>query len=225
MPELSLNLELLDKINQMRLPFVVVFTKKDLATSEHLARLAKEYPDSLIVSGTKNEGVKNLKIKLQIIAKRFGIEEARVGIVGYPNLGKSALINALVHRSRTEVSSKPGTTRGVQWVKCGDLRILDSPGVIPFEDKNNRLVLIGSKSPDKLRVPDKSAQEIIKMFLIENPEKLKEFYGIEIKSRDPYEVMLEIGEKRRFLKRKAEIDEDRTARTIIREWQGGKLRL
>ncbi|GAB2241170.1 hypothetical protein Droror1_Dr00017945 [Drosera rotundifolia] len=57
----------------------------------------------------------------------------RAGIVGYPNVGKSSLINRLLKRRMCPVAPRPGVTRELKWVRFGkDLELLDSPGIIPM---------------------------------------------------------------------------------------------
>ncbi|KAI3741870.1 hypothetical protein L1987_59548 [Smallanthus sonchifolius] len=57
----------------------------------------------------------------------------RAGIVGYPNVGKSSLINRLLKRRMCPAAPRPGVTRGLKWVRFGnDLELLDSPGIIPM---------------------------------------------------------------------------------------------
>ncbi|WOG94841.1 hypothetical protein DCAR_0314138 [Daucus carota subsp. sativus] len=57
----------------------------------------------------------------------------RAGIVGYPNVGKSSLINRLLKRRMCLAAPRPGVTRVLKWVRFGtDLELLDSPGIIPM---------------------------------------------------------------------------------------------
>ena len=56
----------------------------------------------------------------------------RAAILGYPNVGKSALINRLVGRRKTKSENRPGVTRGFSWIGIDkDVQLLDSPGIIP----------------------------------------------------------------------------------------------
>lgn len=56
----------------------------------------------------------------------------RVVVIGYPNVGKSALINRLVGRRAVRSANTPGVTRQLQWVRLSeDLELLDMPGIIP----------------------------------------------------------------------------------------------
>ena len=68
----------------------------------------------------------------------------RVLTLGFPNVGKSALINRLVKKKVVSSSRKPGVTRSLRWVRLGqDLDLLDAPGVLPprFEDQSAALKL------------------------------------------------------------------------------------
>lgn len=225
MPDISLNNELLEKVDMAGKELVVVFNKIDLISSEKLKNLKREYSEAFFVSGIKNIGVGYLKRGLQIIAKRIKIQDPKIGVVGYPNIGKSAIINALAHRRRAEVGDQPGTTKGVQWVNAGALRILDSPGVIPFDDKNSKLALLGAKSPHKMTHPDKAAKDILGLFAIKNPHILKDYYKLHNVSQNVDELFDSIGIKRGYLLKGGILDEHRTAISIIRDWQRGKLRL
>lgn len=53
-------------------------------------------------------------------------------VIGYPNVGKSALINRLVGRKSAKSANKPGVTRNFQWVRISNtIELLDMPGIIP----------------------------------------------------------------------------------------------
>jgi ribosome biogenesis GTPase A len=65
----------------------------------------------------------------------------RVGCLGYPNVGKSALINQLLGRTQAPSKNIPGVTKSLQWIRvrpntnsnkhAADFELLDSPGIIP----------------------------------------------------------------------------------------------
>ncbi len=224
MPDMTRNSEIVRKILKKNKESVDVYTKVDLVSKENLKKLRETYPHAYFVSGTKNLGVSNLRRHLQIMAKKMKVENTKVGVVGYPNLGKSALINALARRARAAVADMPNTTRGVQWINAGGLRILDAPGVIPYEDKSTKLTLIGSKHPEKIADPMHVALDIIRRFTSTNKAGLEKAYDIEIKElTEPYDIMLAIGRKRGFLKKGGEVEETKTAITIVKDWQKGKM--
>ncbi len=52
--------------------------------------------------------------------------------LGFPNVGKSALINRLVRQKVVESARRAGVTRSLRWVRLGqDIDLLDAPGVLP----------------------------------------------------------------------------------------------
>jgi ribosome biogenesis GTPase A len=56
----------------------------------------------------------------------------RALMLGFPNVGKSALINRLVRQKVVESARRAGVTRSLRWVRLGqDLDLLDAPGVLP----------------------------------------------------------------------------------------------
>jgi len=64
------------------------------------------------------------------------------------------------------------------------------------------------------------------MFLMSNKKALEDFYGLEIDEKwDSYEIILQIGLRRKFLLKGGIADEHRAAMQIIRDWQKGKLRI
>ncbi len=58
----------------------------------------------------------------------------RAVVVGFPNVGKSALINRLLKRKVVESARKAGVTRQLRWVRISaELELLDAPGIIPAQ--------------------------------------------------------------------------------------------
>ncbi|PSB45796.1 ribosome biogenesis GTPase YlqF [Cyanosarcina cf. burmensis CCALA 770] len=56
----------------------------------------------------------------------------RAAAIGFPNVGKSALINRLLKRRIVVSEARPGVTRQLRWVRISDrVELLDAPGVIP----------------------------------------------------------------------------------------------
>ena len=70
-----------------------------------------------------------------------------VGIIGWPNVGKSSLINSLKRSRAVAVGNKPGLTKVLQQVKLdAQVTLIDSPGVIPpdsvrSEEESQRMLL------------------------------------------------------------------------------------
>jgi ribosome biogenesis GTPase A len=84
----------------------------------------------------------------------------RAVVLGFPNVGKSALINRLLNRRVVESARRAGVTRQLRWVRISDqLGLLDAPGVLPslLKDQDAAVKLaicddIGEASYDNQRV-------------------------------------------------------------------------
>ncbi|EFJ40589.1 hypothetical protein VOLCADRAFT_32516, partial [Volvox carteri f. nagariensis] len=97
--------------------------------------------------GRSGDGVRGVKKELLKVAAQLNAKRAKRGlqprpvracVIGFPNIGKSAIINRLVNRRAVASAPKPGVTRQLRWVRVDEqLDLLDAPGVIPasFRDQ------------------------------------------------------------------------------------------
>ena len=84
----------------------------------------------------------------------------RAVVIGFPNVGKSALINRMLNRKVVESARRAGVTKQLRWVRISDqIELLDAPGVLPskLNDQEAALKLaicddIGEASYDNQRV-------------------------------------------------------------------------
>lgn len=155
-----------------------------------------------------------------------------VGVLGYPNVGKSSVINALAFKHKAKVSSKAGTTHGIHWITASkEIKLIDTPGVIPLGTYMDeaRLGIIAAKSPEKLKEPDMVAGKVIELFQKSGKlSKIEDYYKFKI-SEDAREnsnlILEEIAIARHHLKKGGVPDDRRTALNLIKDWQDGRLKL
>ncbi len=84
----------------------------------------------------------------------------RAVVIGFPNVGKSALINRLLNRRVVDSARRAGVTRQLRWVRISEqIELLDAPGVLPsrLNDQEAALKLaicddIGEAAYDNQRV-------------------------------------------------------------------------
>lgn len=62
----------------------------------------------------------------------------RGALIGFPNVGKSAIINRLVGRRVCDSAPRPGVTRSLRWVRLdeSEIDLLDAPGILPMRFDN-----------------------------------------------------------------------------------------
>ena len=95
----------------------------------------------VLTDAKSGKGVNRVKEVALLVSEEVNAKRAakglmprpvRTAIIGYPNVGKSALINRLTNSKACASAPRPGVTRNLRWVRVGgDLDLLDSPGVLP----------------------------------------------------------------------------------------------
>ncbi len=226
-PEQTNNSEIQKKAESMHKELVTVFNKSDLISNKQLQEIKQKHPNAFFVSAMKKRGIKELRKYLEDRGTEFENykhKTMKVAMVGYPNVGKSSVLNLLAPEAKAKVSFVSGTTKKTQWVGNGNIRYLDSPGVIPSKDRTVKIGITSAKDVEKLKDPEKIAANIIEVILKQSDKPLEDLYKIKISEEDTtYDIFLAIGEAKKFKLKGNEIDENRTAKLIVRDWQKGKL--
>ncbi|KAI9715915.1 MAG: hypothetical protein M1828_000542 [Chrysothrix sp. TS-e1954] len=157
-----------------------------------------------------------------------------IGLVGYPNVGKSSTINALIGAKKVSVSATPGKTKHFQTIHLSDSVILcDCPGLVfpNFATTKAELVCNGVLPIDQLREytgpAGLVAQRIPQSFL-------EAVYGLRIDIRPIEEGGTGIATAEEVLRAYASArgfsttglgqpDESRAARYVLKDYVKGKL--
>ena len=206
-------------------PVILVINKADIISETTIENIANKYPNSnsVIVSAKFSKGVHELIKKIKSQTK---IENAKVAVIGYPNTGKSSLINKLSRGGKAPKSSESGFTKGLQLISGkGGLMLFDTPGVVPFSDRDEiQLGLVSGISPHKLKDPDIVAYELIRIFMENNPSVLEKAYNVDAKL-SPEDFLFEFGKKRNMILKHGLIDERRAAIQLLNDWHEGRIRL
>lgn len=141
---------------------ILVLNKCDLVPSWAVRRwvqiLGKEYPTIAFHASMQNPFGKG---SLLTLLRQFSVlhkekQQISVGIVGYPNTGKSSLINSMRGKKVCNVAPVPGETKTWQYVKLmGRLFLIDCPGVVyPSDDSDTSIVLKSVVRAEKIEDPE-----------------------------------------------------------------------
>ena len=155
----------------------------------------------------------------------------RAMIVGIPNVGKSSLINRLCGGKKAKVENRPGVTLSPQWVTTSQgLDLMDMPGVLwpRFDDRETgeNLAITGAIKDDVVEI-ETLAVALCHKLRYRYPALLAARYKLgepqSFESLTDAELFAYIGKKRGFLISGGEIDEERTANTLLDEFRAAKI--
>ncbi|KAI9677488.1 MAG: hypothetical protein M1817_006442 [Caeruleum heppii] len=160
--------------------------------------------------------------------------KTQIGLVGYPNVGKSSTINALIGAKKVSVSATPGKTKHFQTIHLSPSVILcDCPGLVfpNFATTKAELVCSGILPIDQLREFTGPAGLVAQRI----PQSFVEaVYGIKIHTRPleeggtgiptAEELLIAYAKARGFTKTgQGQPDESRAARYVLKDYVKGKL--
>lgn len=212
----SINRELEARIIKQGKRYLHVINKADLITKKEQQSIS--LANSIQISATQHWSTLRLLRKIRELS---GGNQVIVGVVGYPNTGKSTLINSLKGRHSAPTSPRSGYTRSLRKVRVNEtVMMIDTPGVIPFSRKGDiGLVKIGVMNPEKLRDPEGTAAKLIASM----EGRIEEYFGVP-SGDDPFALLEKIALKKNILKKGGIPDTVRMARQLVTLVQRGVIR-
>lgn len=166
-----------------------------------------------------------------------------VGVIGYPNVGKSSVINALTGRLGGSMSACPtgaeaGVTTSLREIKLDKkLKLIDSPGIVfPGEggqkktkDEAARLILVNAVPPKQILDPVPAVTLLLKRLSTSQQllEKMFNLYGIPpLVTTSPdltNDFLIQVARKRGRLGKGGVPNSNSAAFCVINDWRDGRI--
>lgn len=210
-------------------------------TFDHKQLTVKNTSETLLRSLKTYAASKNLKRSIS------------VGVIGYPNVGKSSVINALTSRlnkgnqsSACPTGAEAGVTTSLREVKVDNkLKILDSPGIVYPSTANDgdittkqqrraeheaRLVLLNALPPSHMSDPLPAITLLLKRLSASEAlyEKLFQHFGIT--ALGPFgngdtqtDFLVQVARKRGRLGKGGVPNLNSAAMAVITDWRDGRI--
>jgi len=206
---------------------VFVLNKCDLVPTWVTARwvkiLSAEYPTLAFHASITHPFGKGSLIHLlrQFARLHADKKNISVGFVGYPNVGKSSIINTLRGKLVCKAAPVPGETKVWQYITLFKrIFLVDCPGVVyDVGDSNTDSILKGVVRVENVKDTMDHIGEVLKRV---KKEYITRTYKIEQWS-DSEDFLTQFANQSGRLLKKGEPDMNTCARMILNDWQRGKL--
>lgn len=206
---------------------IFILNKVDLVptwvTQRWVAILSSEYPTVAFHASITHPFGKGSLINLlrQFAKLHIDKKQISVGFIGYPNVGKSSVINTLRSKKVCKVAPIAGETKVWQYITLmRRIYLIDCPGVVyPSAETDVEKVLKGVVRVELVNTPEDYIPTVLERV---RPEYIKKTYRIEEWS-SPTDFLEKLAIRSGKLLKKGEPDIRIVARIVLNDWQRGKL--
>ncbi|XP_074418700.1 nucleolar GTP-binding protein 2 [Larus michahellis] len=206
---------------------IFVLNKCDLvptwATKRWVAVLSQEYPTLAFHASLTNPFGKGAFIQL---LRQFGKlhsdkKQISVGFIGYPNVGKSSVINTLRSKKVCNVAPIAGETKVWQYITLmRRIFLIDCPGVVyPSGDTETDIVLKGVVQVEKIKSPEDHISAVLERA---KPEYIRKTYKID-NWKDTEDFLEKLACRTGKLLKGGEPDLQTVSKMVLNDWQRGRI--
>ncbi|KFQ82563.1 Nucleolar GTP-binding protein 2, partial [Phoenicopterus ruber ruber] len=206
---------------------IFVLNKCDLvptwATKRWVAVLSQEYPTLAFHASLTNPFGKGAFIQL---LRQFGKlhsdkKQISVGFIGYPNVGKSSVINTLRSKKVCNVAPIAGETKVWQYITLmRRIFLIDCPGVVyPSGDTETDIVLKGVVQVEKIKSPEDHISAVLERA---KPEYIRKTYKID-SWKDTEDFLEKLASRTGKLLKGGEPNTQTVSKMVLNDWQRGRI--
>lgn len=198
---------------------VFILNKCDLVpthiTQRWIAYLSQFAPTLAFQASMKNSFGKGGLIQLlkQFDNLHKDKKSISIGFIGYPNVGKSSIINTLMKKAVCKVAPIPGETKVWQYITLTKrIYLIDCPGIVynPDESENEK-VCKGVVRIERIPDPDFYVQAVLDKC---KKKHLYDVYGV-TQFEDAEDFMTQVAVKKGKLRKGGDPDLETVAKMII----------
>ena len=208
---------------------ILVLNKADLVPTWVTARwvkiLSAEYPTLAFHSSITNPFGKGALIHLLRQFAQLHIKDKKqisVGFVGYPNAGKSSIINTLRKKKVCKTAPIPGETKVWQYITLMKrIYLIDCPGVVYSQAGDTHIDSV-LKGVIRIENLDDATEFIPAVLERVRHDHLVNTYPVS-KWEDHYDFLTQMAKASGRLLKKGEPDMNTVAKMVLTDWIRGKL--
>ncbi|KAK0199129.1 NUC091 domain-containing protein [Armillaria mellea] len=215
---------------------VLIINKCDLVpnwvTARYIQHLTPRYPTIAFHASPNHSFGKGSLIQLlrQFSQLHSDKKQISVGFVGYPNVGKSSVINTLKSGKVCKVAPVPGETKVWQYITLTRrIYLIDCPGIVPTSahDSQTSTVLKGVVRVEALATPSEHIPALMERV---KPLYLSRTYGVPLPNEEnpmqcwePEVFLDKLARMKGRLLKQGEPDMDSVAKIVLSDWVRGRI--
>ncbi|XP_063964751.1 nucleolar GTP-binding protein 2-like [Lytechinus pictus] len=206
---------------------IFVLNKVDLvptwATKRWVAILSHDYPTLAFHASMRNPFGKGALIQLLRQFGKLHIDKKQIsiGFIGYPNVGKSSIINTLRNKKVCNVAPIAGETKVWQYITLmRRIFLIDCPGVVyPSGETETEIVLKGVVRVENVKCPEDYIAEVLRRV---KPDYVQKTYRI-TEWVDYIDFLEKLAQRTGKLNKGGEPDVSTVAKMVLNDWLRGKI--
>ncbi|XP_062254911.1 nucleolar GTP-binding protein 2 [Platichthys flesus] len=206
---------------------IFVLNKCDLiptwVTRQWVALLSQEHPTLAFHASLTNSFGKGSLIQLlrQFSKLHTDKKQISVGFIGYPNVGKSSVINTLRSKKVCNVAPLAGETKVWQYITLmRRIFLIDCPGVVyPSGDSETDIVLKGVVQVEKIKNPEEHIEGVLERA---KPEYIQKTYRIPV-WENAVDFLEKLACRMGKLLKGGEPDIQTVSKMVLNDWQRGRI--
>ncbi|KAG8763614.1 GTPase required for pre-60S ribosomal subunit nuclear export and maturation [Ceratobasidium sp. 423] len=223
---------------------VLLLNKCDLVptwvTARYVSLLSKTYPTLAFHASLTHSFGKGSLIQLlrQFSTLHSDKKQISVGFIGYPNVGKSSVINCLKKGRVCRVAPIPGETKVWQYITLmRRIYLIDCPGIVPVSAKDSQTdtVLKGVVRVENLPTPSEHIPALLDRVRTVYLERTYDVHLCDISTKekvqgkkhepkwDADEFLDALARKSGKLLKGGEPDRETVAKMVLNDWIRGKI--
>jgi large subunit GTPase 1 len=227
-------------MNELSIPVLLALNKADLvpppirtAWSQYFGSIQTdltfsfEFVTTIQTDDTELLTPKQLVVKTKALAREPGRDgRVTIGFVGFPNVGKSSMLNSAVGRICVKSSSTPGKTKHLQTINMEEegITLCDCPGLVfpSFQQSRAAMVCNGVLNIDQMTDWLAPSQIICEKV---PTEAFNLLYGTKLTGlySDANVFLQSLAGIRGFTTARGNPDEARVARIVLKDYVRGKM--